>query len=513
MHLQDLGDTVSLSKFMGRTRKILISAAVLVGLHALSLATLGDSTWGALSSDMVQLALGSMLLWLCWRAAQNSLNLARNFWLLTTIAFSIWVVAQASGTYADIFPVSNFVHWAINLLFCFWSVPLAMALFLDPDSEGRVDLLLILDFAQSIIFCVAAYFFFFYMPHKADPVTDLSYSVWGPYFTGYGIITGAFLLRALLTHSATVRRLFGPMGAFLAVSGVADCLYYYGPGRGLKPGAWFDILWSAVLLIPIARAATWEMPEEASKGMVTGRILVTTQLFPLLFPVLILGMFERIARMNLTLASSIVLTSFVCSSARLLVTHLRLLKAQEDLRREASHDGLTGLWNRSAILEILLRELQRAERSKVPVGVILADADHFKLVNDSNGHAAGDRALRVIASQITGAIRPYDSAGRYGGEEFLIVAPGCTPVETFELAERIRNSIGNCKEIPMAGDRRVTLSLGIVASEPGAEPESLLQAADKALYEAKRLGRNRVEPPAAAGHGGDLSQISASDRQ
>jgi diguanylate cyclase (GGDEF)-like protein len=497
---------------MGLTRKILISAATLVGLHALSLATLGDSKWGAFSSDTVQMALGIMLVWLCWRAMQNSQSLARNFWLLTTVAFSIWVVAQASGTYADIFPVSNFIHWGINLLFCFWSVPLAMALFLDPDGEGRVDLLLILDFAQSIIFCVAAYLFFFYLPHQVDPTTDLSYSVWGPYFTGYGIVTGAFLLRALLTQSVVVRRLFGPMGAFLAVSGVADCLYYYGPGRGLKPGAWFDILWSAVLLIPIARAVTWKMPTETSGPAVTGRVVVTTQLFPLLFPLLILGMFERIARLNLTLAASIVLASFLCSSARLLVTHLRLLKAQEDLRREASHDGLTGLWNRSAILEILLRELQRAERSKAPVGVILGDADHFKLVNDSNGHAAGDRALRIIARQITGAIRPYDSAGRYGGEEFLIVAPDCNATETFELAERIRNSIGSCMEIPLAGDRRVTLSLGIVASEPGSGAESLLHAADKALYEAKHLGRNRVEPPHLAGSGGGLPQVSTRER-
>ena len=125
-------------------------------------------------------------------------------------------------------------------------------MFLDPDSEGGVDLLLILDFSQSIIFCVAAYFFFFYMPRKLDPAADLSYSVWAPYFTGYGIITGAFLLRALLTHSKVVRRLFGSMGGFLAVSGAVDCLYYYGPGRGLQPGAWFEILWSVLLLVPIA---------------------------------------------------------------------------------------------------------------------------------------------------------------------------------------------------------------------------------------------------------------------
>src|SRR5271168_2660883 len=220
---------------MGLTRKILIFACALVGLHALSLGTLGENRWGAFSSDMVQLILGLMLVGLCWRASRISQNLARNFWLLTAVAFSIWVVAQTAGTYADLFVVPVLVHRAINLLFCFWSVPLAMAMFLDPDSEGGVDLLLILDFSQSIIFCVAAYFFFFYMPRKLDPAADLSYSVWAPYFTGYGIITGAFLLRALLTHSKVVRRLFGPMGGFLAVSGAVDCLYYYGPGRGLQP--------------------------------------------------------------------------------------------------------------------------------------------------------------------------------------------------------------------------------------------------------------------------------------
>ncbi len=492
---------------MGLKQKIMTAAFVLVGLHALSLGTLGENRWGAFCSDFVQLVLGVMLVALCLRAYRKSLNLPRNFWLLTIVAFSIWVIAQTAGTYADLFVVPTLIHWAINLLFCFWSVPLAMALFLDPEHEGGVDLLVILDFSQSIIFCVAAYFFFFYMPRKLDPTADLSYSVWAPYFTGYGIITGAFLLRALLTHSVAVRRLFGPMGGFLAVSGAVDCLYYYGPGRGLQPGAWFEILWSALLLIPIARAVTWEMPEEPAVTSISGRGIVIAQIFPLLFPLLILGMFERVAKLNLQLAACIVLISFLCSSARLLVTHLRLLKAQDALRREASHDGLTGIWNRSAILSILLRELQRAARDNSSVGVILADADHFKMVNDLNGHASGDRALKTIAMQITAAIRPYDSAGRYGGEEFLIVAPGCSAQETFELAERIRTSIGNCADIPRAGERKVTLSLGIIASKPSDTAESLLQAADKALYEAKRLGRNRVEPRVEIS--ADTAQVAA----
>src|SRR4029077_1304369 len=97
---------------------------------------------------------------------------------------------------------------------------------------------------------------------------------------------------------------------------------------------------------------------------------------------------------------------------------------KDALRREASRDGLTSLWHRKASLEILDRELLRAERDRQPVGLIMIDVDHFKAINDSRGHAAGDAVLRIIASGIASTVRPYDSVGRYGGEEFLIVGPG-----------------------------------------------------------------------------------------
>jgi len=155
----------------------------------------------------------------------------------------------------------------------------------------------------------------------------------------------------------------------------------------------------------------------------------------------------RIARERLGLAAVVVFFSFVCSSARLLVTQHRLIHAKEALRREASRDGLTSLWNRKAILGILERELLRAERDRSPVGLIMIDVDHFKAVNDSRGHAAGDTVLRIIASGIAAVVRPYDSVGRYGGEEFLIVAPGCGIAETWELAERVRVHVAGCNII------------------------------------------------------------------
>jgi diguanylate cyclase (GGDEF)-like protein len=184
----------------------------------------------------------------------------------------------------------------------------------------------------------------------------------------------------------------------------------------------------------------------------------------------------------------------MCSSARLLVTQYRLVQAQEALRREASRDALTGLWNRKAILEIFERELLRSQRRGGSVGVIMADVDHFKAVNDSRGHVAGDLVLRIIASEIAAVVRPYDSVGRYGGEEFLIVVPGCGDAETWELAERVRCCVANCSVVAGDSSVSVSLSLGIAAGNSAADTEKLLQAADTALYQAKHAGRNRVEP-------------------
>jgi diguanylate cyclase (GGDEF)-like protein len=221
---------------------------------------------------------------------------------------------------------------------------------------------------------------------------------------------------------------------------------------------------------------------------------IFAELFYLLYPLLVLFMSLRIARERLGLAATVVLLSFMCSSARLLVTQNRLLVAKDALRREASRDGLTSLWNRKAILAILERDLLRAERDHEPVGLIMIDVDHFKAINDSRGHGAGDAVLRIIASGIASVVRPYDSVGRCGGEEFLIVAPGCDLAETWELAERVRSHVAGCSIIVGGASVQVSLSLGVATSQSSGDIEKLLHAADTALYEAKHAGRNRVEP-------------------
>jgi diguanylate cyclase (GGDEF)-like protein len=179
---------------------------------------------------------------------------------------------------------------------------------------------------------------------------------------------------------------------------------------------------------------------------------------------------------------------------RILDLQEQLLRAQEALREQATHDGLTGLWNRTSILDILQKEAARSVRESLPLAVLMADLDNFKKINDTYGHLAGDSVLRESARRMRSNIRTYDAIGRYGGEEFLLVLPGCDESGSLAQAERLRESV-SCKPISTSvGDITVTCSVGLSWSahaEPAAT-NSLLRLADAALYSAKRTGRNRV---------------------
>ncbi len=177
---------------------------------------------------------------------------------------------------------------------------------------------------------------------------------------------------------------------------------------------------------------------------------------------------------------------------RMMELQAELIEARDALAHEAMHDHLTGALNRRAILDGLEKELKRAARRKSTLSIGLLDIDHFKAVNDSYGHQAGDAVLWGFVQTIKGALREYDLVGRYGGEEFVVVAPDTVDSARESLYERLRASIADLRTPVQSGEIGVTVSIGVAGSEIADTVDLILAAADVALYRAKEAGRNRV---------------------
>lgn len=171
----------------------------------------------------------------------------------------------------------------------------------------------------------------------------------------------------------------------------------------------------------------------------------------------------------------------------------RIKVAEQELIRIASHDFLTGLLNRREMFSRLHTEVSRQDRVAKPFSLIMIDIDHFKHINDSQGHLTGDRVLKDISRILREHLREYDYVCRYGGEEFLVAAPETNLNVAYDLAERLRMVVMNSRfSSPGIPLKSVTISAGVTQHLKGELIESTLLRADKALYEAKNSGRNKV---------------------
>ncbi len=179
---------------------------------------------------------------------------------------------------------------------------------------------------------------------------------------------------------------------------------------------------------------------------------------------------------------------------RILELEDHLVEARESMRFQATHDLLTSLWNRGVIVELVSREVVRARREKWCNAVMMCDIDHFKRVNDENGHAAGDDVLREVARRLQTSVRSYDMVGRYGGEEFLVVLNKCDPSSAVARAENLRNAVAAKPILLPTKPLTVTISVGVALTTdfPNQDTDDILHASDMALYAAKAAGRNCI---------------------
>jgi diguanylate cyclase (GGDEF)-like protein len=181
---------------------------------------------------------------------------------------------------------------------------------------------------------------------------------------------------------------------------------------------------------------------------------------------------------------------------RIVEMQRELVQARNLLLKKATHDPLTGLWNRLRLMEVFDAEMERAGREQQALTVMMIDIDHFKNVNDTMGHLTGDEVLRAVAGRMKDTLRSYDYIGRYGGEEFLVITPHCAAEEAAMEGERLRMAVGERQVDTSDGFIGVTISVGVSVYDPAKEApplvHDLLDRADTSLYQAKEAGRNRV---------------------
>ena len=310
---------------------ILASCTLVVG-QAIVIATVGQRTPGPLLSEAAQLALGLICILACTEAFRRSTGIARYAWRLLSVTFVVWAVAQVLGVYLDI-SGNHSLDSLDDILFFLSVIPFGLLAFLDPDGEpNHFDKLHIFDFVQVCIVWVSILLCF--SPRMWSPATALHIGrfTWSRTIAFDGLSAVAFVLRALLTNSKVVRSFFGRMALFLILSGLADS-YALSPGQDLPPGGWFDLIWSALLAIPILIAATWKSADEGeSEGAPRAQRVVVNQVFPLLYPLLSFLILTYIHRAYPVLSLVLFALAFIIFSARVVVIQHRQGESENKYR-------------------------------------------------------------------------------------------------------------------------------------------------------------------------------------
>jgi diguanylate cyclase (GGDEF)-like protein/PAS domain S-box-containing protein len=325
--------TPRLGPLRGFSSYLVAASCVLVVGQAIGIATLGHRTRGPLVSNVIQLALGLICVLACTEAFRHSRGIARYAWRLLAVVFLAWVVAQTLSVYVDVSGDHSPDRLA-NILFFVSVIPFAMIAFLDPDGEpNHFDKLHILDFVQVCISWVAIFLYF--SPSMWSPATAFRIGplIWSRTISFDGLLVATFVVRALFTTSKAARSLFGRMAVFLTLSGIADS-YALQSTRNLQPGGWFDLIWSALLAIPILIAATWKSTDESgSDASPRSHNVVVNQLFPLLYPLLSFIILARVDRAYPLLAPVVFTVGFSAFAARVLIIQHRQGQSQEALRQ------------------------------------------------------------------------------------------------------------------------------------------------------------------------------------
>jgi diguanylate cyclase (GGDEF)-like protein len=449
-----------------------------------------DDRWIGLSQDIVS-ALAIVALWV---GARRRSPAGRRAWLWVGLAFACWVVGDFVWDGYVFLGVERPDVSAADLFYLLGYPLLALGLF--QMSRARAGRSLREGFLDGSIFAVAASVAVWQMlvvPAASGTQSMLTAVVWSAYPLGDVLLLAA-LGWLVLAPGKRGYPTFLFVGALVGTF-VLDVLYSYLPVVSSFDVARLDFLYPVTYLMIAAAALHPECDELTTPGPPTARmhparLLLLGLSLGAASVVLILTRTDSTTTRWVLIALSMVLSAAVVLRFALAVRARE--SAQEALAHRATHDGLTGTVNRVLLIDRIGHALARARRGE-ELAVLYLDLDRFKSINDTLGHQVGDQLLVEVARRINAALRPSDTLGRFGGDEFVVLCEDIGPEAALRVADRIVAAVAAPLHVGTAV-LHVTISIGIVVSQGEPTPvDALIRSADAAMYAAKRLGGNRSE--------------------
>lgn len=418
-------------------------------------------------------------------------NTLKEGWVSLTLAMLLWAAGMAAGMYQEVFLANIDATPGMSmLLYVLYGVPLTFVL-ASPEREvwhvRLVDGMLAL--ALGYLFFVHTFSFATASNASAQGVVNLRLM--------FDIENVFILLFALVRYAASgkvaSREFFRTLVIFAFVYMVVAFYINHLEPADADYGGFNDLVIDVPFLVLAVVAGLGASAGEAKLSLRMAYIVRAGS--PLMLPVTLLVVSSLIAHSHLNLAVAGFVIATLGYGLRSVLTQVRSFEQEHQLGELARIDALTGLANRRQFDEVLCREWNRAHRSGSGLAMLLIDIDHFKQLNDTFGHQEGDLRLREVAQLLAGtASRGSDVVARYGGEEFAVVLSAVTFEQACEIAEIMRASVHRLQLAAPGVGGYVTVSIGTSFMQriSGNDSAALIAAADEALYEAKRAGRNRV---------------------
>lgn len=504
-------------------RSFLVAAsAVLVVVYSFAAALGSSSKQLTVFADLSQAVLIGFVVAAFACNLAGSRGTTRRFWLLMTAGATLWLFSSATWAYLELVRhVDISAPTFLDIILFLHLVPMMAALATVPHEHREAPSLVGLPLAMIAVWWMYLYSFVVIPWQYLTPdrpqygasfnvlyVTESLFLIGGWFLLwyrargGWRSLYGSLLLASL---GYTISSLF--------INIAMDAGEYYTGSPHDIPLmlAVATMVWAASLVPGDApsRDAQVTEDEDAQHANWISRLAICAMLSVPLMAVwsleyshapeavrsfrILVSFLAVVALAILLFANQQILSRKLRSSlATVRESFFELARTREALEYRATHDGMTGAMNRSAILAALERELSRSARSEVGLAILLIDLDHFKSINDRFGHAAGDIAIVASCTRMQDCLRAHDYVGRYGGEEFLVIVTDCDNDSALQIAERIRTRVSEHPITLNANPLYVTATIGLTMSRPEDVPESLLRRADLALYEGKESGRNRV---------------------